>query len=85
MNPQQACQTFILRSWLSIKMVPPGNKTVGIGCRVGSRNSLAIGRTTSEGRFRSDLHDAHEGAFFELFLHELLTNLIVSPVAELTI
>ena len=27
------------------------------------------------GRFRSDLHDAHEGAFFELFLHELLTNL----------
>ena len=26
-------------------------------------------------RFRSDLHNAHEGAFFELFLHELLTNL----------
>ena len=27
------------------------------------------------GRFRSNRHDAHEGAFFELFLHELLTNL----------
>ena len=27
------------------------------------------------GRFTSKLHDAHEGAFFELFLHELLTNL----------
>ena len=27
------------------------------------------------GRFRSKLHDTHEGAFFELFLHELLTNL----------
>ena len=26
-------------------------------------------------RFRSVLHDAHEGAFFELFLHELMTNL----------
>ena len=27
------------------------------------------------GRFRSNRHDAHEGAFFELFLHELLTSL----------
>lgn len=27
------------------------------------------------GRFRSELHDAHEGAFFELFLHELLTSM----------
>ena len=27
------------------------------------------------GRFTSDLLNAHEGAFFELFLHELLTNL----------
>ena len=26
-------------------------------------------------RFRSVLHDAHEGAFFELFLHKLMTNL----------
>ena len=26
-------------------------------------------------RFRSKLHDAHESAFFELFMHELLTNL----------
>ena len=27
------------------------------------------------GRFTSELHDAHEGAFFELFLHELLTSM----------
>ena len=27
------------------------------------------------GRFKSKLHSAHEGAFLELFLHELLTNL----------
>ena len=33
------------------------------------------GQDDLRGRFRSVLHDAHEGAFFELFLHELLTNL----------
>ena len=33
------------------------------------------GQNDLRGRFRSSSHDAHEGAFFELFLHELLTNL----------
>ena len=33
------------------------------------------GQNDLQGRFTSKCHDAHEGAFFELFLHELLTNL----------
>ena len=33
------------------------------------------GQNDLQRRFTSKRHDAHEGAFFELFLHELLTNL----------
>ena len=74
-NPQPARRTFILRSSPPTKMVPLMDKTVGTSWRVGSRNSLAMGKATSEGGFRSKNQDDHDGAFFELFMHELLSNL----------
>ena len=33
------------------------------------------GKGDLRGRFRSKNHDDHDGAFFELFMHELPTNL----------